>query len=250
VANLAPGTLRHAALLTPQGKIISDMLVQSDGEGAMLLDVPRLTVAEVVARLQQYRLRAKLTITQLPEEIAVLAIFGARLPDPAALGLAGHDPRHPGLGLRMLSDVSHLAPLGAEHGLVPGEMQDYHALRVATGIGEIGFDFLSNDSFPHELNMDRTGGVDFAKGCYVGQEVVSRMQHRGTARTRLVRLAYEGGFAVEAGCAVMADDKRLGTTGTPAGGTGLAMLRLDRAEEAAAAGQVMTAGGVPVRMVG
>jgi folate-binding Fe-S cluster repair protein YgfZ len=96
--------------------------------------------------------------------------------------------------------------------------------------------------------MDQLHGVDFDKGCYVGQEVVSRMQHRGTARTRIVPALYEGGFATEAGVEVMAGRKTLGKTGTGANGRGLLMIRLDRAADALAAGETIRAGGIPVRL--
>jgi hypothetical protein len=96
--------------------------------------------------------------------------------------------------------------------------------------------------------MDQLGGVAFDKGCYVGQEVVSRMQHRGTARTRLVTLVYEDGFAAEAGCPVTAGDRPLGTTASAAGPRGLAMIRLDRAADALAAGAPILGGGMPARL--
>jgi len=96
--------------------------------------------------------------------------------------------------------------------------------------------------------MDQLHGVDFDKGCYVGQEVVSRMQHRGTARTRIVPAVYEGGFAADVGVEVTAGDKTLGKTGTGMDGRGLLMIRLDRAADALAAGQHILAGGIPVRL--
>jgi folate-binding Fe-S cluster repair protein YgfZ len=96
--------------------------------------------------------------------------------------------------------------------------------------------------------MDQLHGVDFDKGCYVGQEVVSRMQHRGTARTRIVPAVYEGGFAADVGVEVMAGDKVLGKTGTGAEGRGLLMIRLDRAEDALNAGTTIRAGGIPVKL--
>jgi folate-binding Fe-S cluster repair protein YgfZ len=94
--------------------------------------------------------------------------------------------------------------------------------------------------------MDQLGGVDFTKGCYIGQEVVSRVEHRGIARTRIVPIAYDG-FAPEAGMPVMAGDKEIGRLGSTAAGRGLAMLRLDRVEDALAKGEPLKAGGVPIR---
>jgi folate-binding protein YgfZ len=111
-----------------------------------------------------------------------------------------------------------------------------------------GTDFVYGDAFPHDTDMDQLGGVDFDKGCYVGQEVVSRMEHRGTARTRIVPVICEDG-APDPGATVMAGDKQVGTMGSSAQGRGVALLRLDRAEDARAAGVPLTAGGAPIRIV-
>src|SRR5690606_14244775 len=107
--------------------------------------------------------------------------------------------------------------LAAEIGATPSKADAYEAHRVACGVPQGGIDFAYGDAFPHETNMDRLHGVDFDKGCYVGQEVVSRMQHRGTARTRTVRLAFDG-KAPPPGTAVTAGGKPLGTLGASAGG--------------------------------
>ena len=106
---------------------------------------------------------------------------------------------------------------------------------------------MYGDAFPHETNMDRLHGVDFDKGCYVGQEVVSRMQHRGTARTRTVRLILEDA-PPEAGVAIVAGDKPVGTMGSSADGMGLGLLRIDRAADALDAGVPLTAGGIAIRL--
>jgi tRNA-modifying protein YgfZ len=107
---------------------------------------------------------------------------------------------------------------------------------------------MYGDAFPHETNMDRLHGVDFDKGCYVGQEVVSRMQHRGTARTRTVRLVLEGA-SPEPGAVILAGDKQVGNMGSSANGVGLALVRIDRVADALDAGTPLTAGGVAVRLV-
>jgi folate-binding protein YgfZ len=109
-------------------------------------------------------------------------------------------------------------------------------------------DFAYGDAFPHEANMDRLHGVDFGKGCYVGQEVVSRMQHRGTARTRIVRVTLDG-TAPQAGATIMAGDKSIGTLGSSSGQQALALLRLDRAADAVDANLALTADGIAVRLV-
>ena len=111
-----------------------------------------------------------------------------------------------------------------------------------------GIDFRYGDAFPHETDMDQLGGVDFAKGCYVGQEVVSRMEHRGIARTRTLRVRYDGA-APETGVAITAGERQVGTMGSAAAGRGLALLRLDRVADALSRGEVFLAGGVPIRPV-
>src|SRR5258708_33162171 len=133
------------------------------------------------------------------------------------------------------------ADLGAELVDAPA----YEAHRIALGVPRGGLDFIYGDAFPHETDMDQLAGVDFDKGCYVGQEVVSRIEHRGTARTRIVPVT-AGNFAPDAGVPVMAGDKQVGTTGSHAGNRGLAMLRLDRFPEAPAAGMPLTAAGLAI----
>ena len=136
------------------------------------------------------------------------------------------------------------ADIGAE--LV--EPSAYEAHRIALGVPRGGLDFIYGDAFPHETDMDQFGGVDFDKGCFVGQEVVSRIEHRGSARARVVPVSYDG-FAPEAGTPVTMGDKNVGTLGSTAQGRGLALLRLDRAADGVAAGQPFIAGGVEIRLV-
>jgi folate-binding protein YgfZ len=109
-------------------------------------------------------------------------------------------------------------------------------------------DFTYGDTFPHDAAMDQLNGVDFAKGCYVGQEVVSRVEHRGTARNRIMQITYDG-FAPEVGLPIMANDKTVGTMGSATNNHGVAMVRIDRAGDALAAGIPLTAGGVALHIV-
>jgi len=124
----------------------------------------------------------------------------------------------------------------------------YEAHRIALGVPRGGLDFIYGDVFPHETDMDQLNGVDFEKGCYVGQEVVSRIEHRGSARSRVVPVAFEG-FAPDPGAPVTAADKSIGTFGSRADGRALALLRLDRAGDALAAGTPLVAGGATLRLV-
>lgn len=238
---VTPQAPRFGALLTPQGKILFDFLVfQAPAEtgGDYFLDCARHFAPDLAKRLGFYKLRAKVMIEDLSDTLAVLA--GWETPAPAEdVGLVAEDPRLPALGWRAIvaaSDVGEFADAPAPA---------YHAHRIALGVPEAGKDFLFGDAFPHEALMDQLHGVDFDKGCYVGQEVVSRMQHRGTARTRIVPATYPEGFAPEAGIEITAGTKLIGKSGTGHDGRGLVMIRLDRAQDALAAGEPLLAGGMP-----
>jgi folate-binding protein YgfZ len=248
VALLRPGLGRFGALLTPQGKIVTDFLITeapSGHGGGFLIDCPRALAQGLADKLGFYKLRAKVGIENLSDSLGVVAVWDgepAMKPD-----LAFADPRNAALGWRILVP-EELAQKVAD--LIGAEMVDstaYDAHRITAGAPRGGLDFMYGDAFPHETNMDRLHGVDFDKGCYVGQEVVSRMQHRGTARTRTMRILLDGP-APEPGAAIVAGDKPVGTMGSSAGGAGLALLRIDRAADALQAGTPLTAGGLALRL--
>ena len=142
------------------------------------------------------------------------------------------------------------AEAAADLGAALVQASEYEAHRITLGAPRGGLDFNYSDAFPHEADMDQLNGIDFEKGCYVGQEVVSRVEHRGTARKRVVPVAFEE-FAAEAGVVIKAGDTEIGVMGTSVGGTGrgLAMLRLDRVGEAMAAGTPLVSGGMTLRPV-
>ena len=248
VSLLQPGLGRFGALLTPQGKITADFLVTeapAGHGGGFLFDCPMALAQGLAEKLRFYKLRAKVEIENLSDSLGVLAAWGG---DPAIKpDLAFADPRNAALGWRILVP-EQLAQKAA--GLIGAEMVDsraYEAHRVMSGIPRGGLDFIYGDAFPHETNMDRLHGVDFDKGCYVGQEVVSRMQHRGTARTRTVGIILDGP-APEPGAAILAGDKPVGTMGSSAGQHGLALIRIDRAADALEAGTQLTSGGLAIRL--
>ena len=248
VTLLRPGLGRFGALLTPQGKLTVDFLVTeapSGHGGGFLIDCPRALAQALADKLGFYRLRAKVNIENLSDSLGVLAAWDG---EPALEpDLAFADPRNAALGWRILVP-KELAQKAA--GLIGAEMVDssaYEAHRVASGVPRGGFDFIYGDAFPHETNMDRLHGVDFDKGCYVGQEVVSRMQHRGTARTRTVRIMLDGP-APETGATIFAGDKPVGTMGSTAGNHGLALIRIDRAADALDAGTPLISGGLAIRL--
>ncbi|MEZ0171889.1 folate-binding protein YgfZ [Microvirga sp. TS319] len=241
---VTPEAPRLGALLTPQGKILFDFIVfQAPDEigGGYYLDTFRVFAPDLAKRLRFYKLRAKVTVEDMSETMAIVAGWDESKPDDE-VGLVAQDPRLPELGWRAIVAAQD----AGEFDKAPATA--YHAHRIGLGVPEGGRDFLFGDAFPHEALMDQLHGVDFDKGCYVGQEVVSRMQHRGTARTRLVPAVYEGGFAAETGVAVTAGNKALGKTGTGVEGRGLLMIRLDRAADAMAAGHPILAGGIPVHL--
>src|SRR5450631_3439660 len=244
---LGPGLGRFGALLTPQGKIIVDFLITeapSGHGGGFLIDCPRALAQALADKLGFYKLRAKVAVENLSDSLGVLAVWDG---DPAVMpDLSFADPRHAALGWRILVP-EELAQKTAD--LIGAELVDstaYDAHRIASGVPRGGLDFMYGDAFPHETNMDRLHGVDFDKGCYVGQEVVSRMQHRGTARTRTIRVDVDGP-APEPGAAILAGDKAVGTMGSTAGHRGLALIRIDRAADALSAGIALTAGGISIR---
>jgi folate-binding protein YgfZ len=248
VGLIRPGLGRFGALLTPQGKIVVDFLITeapSGHGGGFLIDCPRALAQTLADRLGFYKLRAKVIVENLSDSLGVLAAWDG---DPAIKpDLTFADPRNEKLGQRILVPAE-LAPKAAQ--LIGADLVDgaaYEAHRIACGAPRGGVDFMYGDAFPHETNMDRLHGVDFDKGCYVGQEVVSRMQHRGTARTRTVRLILEES-PPEAGVAIVAGDKPVGTMGSSAGGMGLGLLRIDRAADALDAGLPLTAGGIAIRL--
>jgi tRNA-modifying protein YgfZ len=246
---LVPGAARFCALLTPQGKIIADFIVteaQAAYGGGFFLDIPRAVGATLIGKLNLYKLRAKVLIEDLSESLGVLAIWDGN--GSAKHGLAYADPRLSALGMRVILSRQQVAAAAAESGAELVDASSYEAHRIALGVPQGGSDFSYGDAFPHESDMDQLGGVDFDKGCYIGQEVVSRMQHRGTARTRAVPIRYDGAAPL-AGAAVIAGERQLGTIGSAAAGRAVALLRLDRVAEAMSRGEPLTAGGVPIHLV-
>lgn len=246
---VAPGIGRFGALLTPQGKIIVDFLVTEAPEahgGGFVFDVPLALAQAFATKLGFYKLRKKVTVENLSSQLGVMAAWDgtpAKTPE-----LAFADPRDPQLGWRIFVPDDLVDETAAALGAEVTDSETYEAHRIASGAPRGGVDFIYGDAFPHETNMDRLHGVDFDKGCYVGQEVVSRMQHRGTARTRTIRVRLDGSVP-EIGLPVIAGDKPVGTMGSSANGVGLALLRTDRVSDALDAGLPLTAGGLPVSLV-
>ena len=225
---LAENELRPGALLTPQGKILFDFLISRDGDG-FLIDIPADQMDAFIRRMTMYKLRSPVTIEALPVTGATVS-WGE-----SADGAADHRFALAGTELRRQAGRAG----------DPADREGYDALRILHGVPESGADYALQDAFPHDVLFDKSGGVSFRKGCYVGQEVVSRMQHRSTARRRVVILSADASLPAT-GTEITIGGKPIGALGTVAGERALAIVRIDKAGEAMAAGEPILAGDVPV----
>ena len=231
-------TARLGALLSPQGKILFDFLIIAvpDRETpGYYLDCARPAAAGFAKRLGFYKLRAKLAIEDLSASHRIIAGWG-EAPMPSE-GIVYADPRHSALGWRAI-----IGPDGETTDIEASDATAYLNHRIALGVPDIHEDFGLGDVFPHEMMMDQLQGVDFDKGCYVGQEVVSRMQHRGTARTRILIARFERGVPPRAS-EIVAGGKSLGRLGSGTKNDALALVRIDRVSDALAESQAITADG-------
>jgi len=225
---LAENELRPGALLTPQGKILFDFLISRDGDG-FLIDIPADQMDAFIRRMTMYKLRSPVAIEALP-------VTGATVTWSESVdGVADHRFALAGTELRR-----QMGRAGD-----PADRDGYDALRILHGVPESGADYALQDAFPHDVLFDKSGGVSFRKGCYVGQEVVSRMQHRSTARRRVVILSADASLPAT-GTEITIGGKPIGALGTVAGDRALAIVRIDKAGAAMAAGEPILAGDVPV----
>lgn len=236
---LEPGEVKPGALLSPQGKILFDFLISRAEEGGFRLECRSDTADDFVRRLMLYKLRAKVEIAPNKELVAVSWETDSGRTENVPAGQAG---------FRDLQ-FSDSAVIRFYASLPPQDADPnaWHSFRIQHGIAESGSDYQLGDAFPHDVLLDQTGGVGFKKGCYVGQEVVSRMQHRGTARRRVLLAEAEGDLPAT-GSPVTANGKALGTLGSTAGRKGLVIVRTDRVKDAIDGGATIMAGDVSVRL--
>lgn len=213
VLDTGPGIV-WCALLNPQGKYLADFFVVRPADGPLLIDIASALAADTLRRLTLYRLRADVQIA--PAGLFVQRGLGS--PPTGALP----DPRHPALGWRLWSPTQAAADI------------DWDAIRVAHVIPESGIELIPEDSYILESGFERLNGVDFRKGCYVGQEVTARMKHKTELRKGLVAVRIDGSAPV--GSEILSDGKPAGTLFTQSGGAAIAYLRLDRAGGALTAG--------------
>ncbi len=231
---LQAGEAKPSALLTPQGKILFDFLISRHGPDGFRLECRANIADEFIRRLTLYKLRAKAGISKQDESFVTVwwdSDSAASESDSSWL----RDSRFP-----------EAAPAWRSYEAqeTDSDVASWNAFRIANGIAESGADYVLGDAFPHDVLLDQTGGVGFRKGCYVGQEVVSRMQHRGTARRRV--LIVSGQNLPASGTEIAVNGRPIGTLGSTAGSKGLAILRIDRVKDALDTGAPIEAGGVPV----
>jgi folate-binding protein YgfZ len=239
--DIPDGQSRFSALLTAQGKLMFDFFVVPLPEGAAAgyyIDCLREQSADLTKRLNFYKMRWKIAIEDVSDVFGVAAVWGTETP-PEFEGLAYRDMRVPGMGFRVILPRTDVPRIGA------ADAGAYEVHRIAHGVPKGGLDFVYGDTFVHDANLDFLQGVDFKKGCYVGQEVVARVHFRNSARKRVLKVRFDGPTPAP-GTEIMMGEVSIGEVGSTAGSEGLAMLRLDRLEEARAEGTAVTAGGVAV----
>jgi len=241
VASLAPGEARFGALLTPQGRLLHDMIILGREDGCRL-DVEAAQRKALIQRLAIYRLRAKVEIAAA--EVPVAAAFssahsgaggnpngGSSAADsawaPAFAGVSGSWVRDPRLGELGWRGYAAAAPDGA----AIGTEADYDAHRLALGVPGPA-DWGSDKTYPIEADFDLLNGIDFQKGCFVGQETTSRMKRRGQVKNRMLPIAFEGA-PLAFGAELLAGERRAGEVLSGGEGRAMALVRLDRIEGAA-----------------
>lgn len=228
-----------AAMLTPQGKILFDFFILARGDGIFWLECGKDQASALFKRLSMYKLRAKVTITDRSEEFAFAADWGEASHEPTAIAAYG-DPRFALLGQRLILPADDPRITAFDDDLTA-----YHQHRIGLVVPEAPADYQYGESFAHEASFDHLNGVDFTKGCFVGQEVVSRMQHRASIRKRVAMVTATQDLPDDSP-PVLVGEVEIGRLGSVAGQRGLALVRIDRVAEARRDGVVLTAGGVPI----
>lgn len=234
---LAPGRAMYAALLTAQGKYLHDFIMV-EADGAIRLDGEAARLADLKRRLSLYKLRAKVTIEALPD-LAVAAIFGGELP-----GIAVPDPRLPELGGRVILPRDTLRATLAGLGLAEAEFAEYDRLRLGLGIPDGSRDLVVDKSILLESGFDELHGVDWNKGCYIGQELTARTKYRGLIKKRLFPVHIDGA-APEPGTILTLAGKEAGEMRSSLGNIGLALVRLEDAAAPLAAGDATVRAAAP-----
>lgn len=232
---LAQSGAGAGALLSPQGKVLVDFLIIREDDG-FLFDLPADAAPDFLKRLTMYKLRSKVELENVTESVSVFAVLNGDVPD------AVDDPRHKLLGQRLYLPKSAKALEGDAL-----SQNDYSLRLIEVGIPQAPVDYTLGDVFPHDINLDQMNGIGFQKGCFVGQEVVSRVKHRGTARKRFVLVSAQQDLPAP-GTELEAGGKAIGRLGRSVGHKGLAQVRIDRVGAALHSHEEILADGVPVEL--
>ena len=246
IEGLPTGVSRAGALLSPQGKIQTDLMIRRAGPDAYMIDLPQDEAEAFLKRMVMYRLRSKVEFAEQTQSVVTVSFN----PDSASSSdeSGSSDIESTPVRDERFKTVTVMRTIRPGMLSSPADESAWHALRIRHGIAECGADYAPGDAFPHDAGLDQTHGVDFRKGCYVGQEVVSRMQHRGTARRRPVIVTPLDGTLPSRGTELLADGKPAGALGTvlPDGSSALAIVRLDRIADAVTARVPVLAGDIAV----
>lgn len=249
---VAPGRAVWAALLTPQGRFLNDMFVADASPGGgtdtLLLETERERAPALAKKLALYKLRSKVTVEDRSAAMEVAVVFGAgaekalQIADAQGGGaISFTDPRLAELGVRVLAPTGTAAALLSACGITAASLDDYDALRLSLGVPDGSRDLPVEKALLLESGFDELNGVDWKKGCYMGQELTARTKYRGLVKKRLFPVKIEGVLPA-AGTAVELDGQEVGELRSGAGERAIAMLRLD----AARGGGVLTASGARI----
>lgn len=246
LTQLADGEVRPGALLTPQGKILFDFVISRAGPDAFRLDCRADIAEDFIKRLTFLRVRAKVNFSLSDQELVSVSWQTESPGSQTDSTTRERDSKTSETDSTRLADRRFPEQLSVFriYGPAAGSTRDlaeWHRLRVEHGVAESGTDYQLSDAFPHDILFDQNGGTGLRKGCYVGQEVVSRMHHRGTARRRLVIVEAAAPLSPDHR-EITADGKPIGELGTICGNRALAILRIDRLADARAAGTPVLAG--------
>ena len=253
VGKVNPGRAIYAAMLTPQGKFLHDFFI-AELSSALIIDCEGERLDDLRQRLGHYKLRAQVEIADITEQFAVVALLGAGPQDaeslhgqegrggPFDVGICFVDPRYAGIGARAILPRHRVAEVFKHAGFAEAPIQDYDRLRLGYGLPDGSHDMVVEKALLLESGFDELNGIDWDKGCYVGQELTARLRYRGLVKKRLVPVTVDGPLP-EAGTPVMFDGKQAGEMRSGRGGFGLAVLSLEMVAKAAERDTPFTAEG-------